>query len=143
MGQNTNRRSLFFAAGGAFLVSLLTRTKLTSSNTSDIDTVLLKSDLSTQADRLLDSVIRRNPKHANLTEEQWNALTTEGAEQIQQVFRDLAANHFSPADIEEMARHLSQPAERKWKKFNQLALEEAKTFVSNKIEDVLNNKKSV
>lgn len=143
MGTDQSRRNLFFIAAGTLLTSMFTRSKLSSLDQSDVDTLLVKSELSLQIDRLLDTVIKKNPQHLNLTEQQMATLKAEGTAELHDLFKTLAEQNFTQADLTEMVRHLSQPAERKWQQFNRLAIDEAKTLLTGKIEGVLQNKKTV
>ena len=147
MSSNSRRR--FIQIGSASFAGLLSlspfaqaaalarKRKVTS------EEFLKASELSTQKDLLIDSIIRKNPQHIQLSEAEISQLKAEGSDVLQQIFEDLIAASLSESDMAEITEHLSTPAEKKWTRFNKMAVEKARAAFIGKVEEAITKKRKV
>jgi len=140
-----NRRNLFkfalLGTVGAFAGKLaeVAVKKFSALSRSEF---LVLSELTTQRDALVDSIIRKNPGHINLSEDELARLQIEGRQVLSEVFEKIAHEELSNTDMSEIAQHLSQPAEKKWQRFHKLAVERARAAYISKVEDAIKKSKA-
>jgi hypothetical protein len=103
---------------------------------------LVLSELTTQQDALIDSIIKKNPGHIKLSESDLDALRVEGRQILTEVFAKLTHEELSEEDMNEIALHLSQPAEKKWQRFHKLAVERSRAAYISKVEDAIKKSKA-
>ena len=102
---------------------------------------LAATELSSQQDLLIESIISKTPGHFNLSAEQKEALKKEGRELLSSLFHKLVQQHFTEQDLGEIVQHLSQPAEKKWARFNVLALDSARSAFVGRVEAAIKKEK--
>jgi hypothetical protein len=139
-----NRRNFFKiatlgAVGGLF--GKLTEFAVKTSGKLSQDEFLVISELTTQRDALVDSIIRKNPEHVRLNEDQLEDLRREGREVLSEIYSKVSREELSEADMHEIALHLSQPVETKWQQFSKLAVTRAREAYISRVEAAIKKTK--
>lgn len=143
MNLNGNRRHLFMLAATTLLSSALAKTAFAAKGASEatVDEFLRTSQLSTQIDLLMESIIKKNPEHLKMSAAQIDQLKDEARVMMKDLYVQLVNREFTQQDLAEMIHHFSLPAEKKWNRFNQLAVNEAKLMVNGRLHSMLNPEK--
>jgi len=113
-------------------------TKLTAP--VSIDDFLNTSELISQRDLLIDSIIRRNPNHALLSHEELQRLISETRESVAELFRELAQNELTSQDRAEIVEHLKRPVDQKWADFHKKVISHARGSIVERINATLDKK---
>lgn len=139
----SNRRGFLKIAAAGAAASVITIPSLAATSAqATTDEFLSCSELLEQRDSLIDSIIRKNPRHLELSESEIAQLKEEGRHTLDILFKQLAENQFSAADLGEIVEHLSKPAEKKWAKFHKLAVQEARASFVDRVETAISRKKT-
>ncbi|MCC2680097.1 MAG: hypothetical protein K0R29_2673 [Pseudobdellovibrio sp.] len=142
---DNKRRGFLKIAGsgivGAFLTKAVDLVTGTSAPVSK-EEFLIISELTTQRDSLVDSIIKKNPGYVNLSQEELKALEEEGRQVLDIVFREVAHNQLTTEEMNEIVEHLSRPAEKKWTRFNTLAVGKARESFIGRVQNAIDKAKS-
>lgn len=141
---DNKRRGFLKIAGSGIVGAFLTKAVDLVTGTAPVskEEFLIVSELTTQRDSLVDSIIKKNPGYVNLSQEELKALEEEGRQVLDVVFREMAHNQLTTEEMNEIVEHLSRPAEKKWTRFNKLAVSKARESFIGRVQNAIDKAKS-
>lgn len=134
--KNTNRRLFLKKAtvGAVGAVAGFSVGKTTVHASVTAEQFVEKSELVSQRAQLIDSIIKKNPKHVLLSENELSSIQNQSMEQLEKIFLDLAKSELSEQDLSEISAHLSSPEEKKWVSFHRKCVDAARKQLVSEVE---------
>jgi hypothetical protein len=141
-----NRRSFMKTAlasvAGLFTFAPLAKASTPIRGTVSAEEFLKITELSTQKSLLIDSIIKKNPRHVELSEQDIAQLKSEGSALLDSIFQQLINENLSQSDMADIVNHLSRPAEKKWAQFNKSAVQKARSIFIGQVDNLVAKRKA-